>query len=381
MPTTPGLSLLADVRVADFSHALSGPYCTLLLADLGADVVKIEPPSGDQSRGWGPPFVGQDSLYFASVNRSKRSVVLDLKTEADRSQALEIIAGSDVMIENWAPGTAERLGLAPKDVRRLNSRLVYCSISGFGKDADVGLGYDQVVQGTSGVMTLTGPEGHPTKVGIPVADLASGMFAALAILGSLIDVRKTRTGRTVDVSMQDSMLSLLTYQAAIALNTGSTPRAPGNSHPTIAPYGSFEAADGWLNLCVGTDGQFNRFCHALLGPELADDPRFATNSARCDHRDALEQIIHEAFGGRSTASVLGILAEANVPAGPVRSVQEALNDPLVRPHGMILTYRDETSGEAQVVNSPWKFDGRAPTLRLRPPRLGEHTRDVLHEGA
>jgi formyl-CoA transferase len=381
MPTTPGLSLLADVRVADFSHALSGPYCTLLLADLGADVVKIEPPSGDQSRGWGPPFVGQDSLYFASVNRSKRSVVLDLKTAADRSQALEIIARSDVMIENWAPGTAERLGLAPKDVRRLNSRLVYCSISGFGKDADVGLGYDQVVQGTSGVMTLTGPEGHPTKVGIPVADLASGMFAALAILGSLIDVRKTRTGRTVDVSMQDSMVSLLTYQAAIALNTGSTPRAPGNSHPTIAPYGSFEAADGWLNLCVGTNGQFSRFCHALLGPELADDPRFATNSARCDHRDALEQIIREAIGGRSTASVLRILAEANVPAGPVRNVQEALNDPLLRPRGMILTYRDETSGEAQVVNSPWKFDGMAPTLRLRPPRLGEHTRDVLHEGA
>ncbi|HEX3931805.1 MAG TPA: CoA transferase [Nocardioides sp.] len=373
----PGLSLLGDVRVADFSHALSGPYCTLLLADLGADVVKIEPPSGDQSRGWGPPFVGPDSLYFASVNRSKRSVVLDLKTEAGRAQALEIVSRSDVMLENWAPGTAERLGLGADEVRARNPGLVYCSISGFGKDADAGMGYDQVVQGTSGVMSLTGAEGHPTKVGIPVADLSSGMFAALAVLGALLEVRRTGTGRTIDVSMHDSMVALLTYQAAIALNTGEAPRASGNGHPSITPYGVYETADGRFNLCVGTDAQFRRLCHALLGSEVAQDPRFATNATRCAHRDALEGLIDQTVGVLTTAAVLDLLAEARVPAGPVRPLHQTLADPLLRRRDMVLGYRDEASTEALVINSPWKFDGRAPTLRRPPPRLGADTRAVL----
>jgi len=380
MPPAPGPNVLSDVRVADFSHALSGPYCSLLLADMGADVIKIEPPNGDQSRRWGPPFDGPDSLYFASVNRSKRSVVLDLKAEADRAHALEIISGSDVMIENWAPGTSDRLGLAPEAVRRVNPRLVYCSISGFGKEAGAGMGYDQVVQGTSGVMSLTGPEGHPTKLGIPVADLTSGMFAAVAILGALMEVKRTGAGRTIDISMQDSMVALLTYQAAITLNTGAAPRAAGNSHPSIAPYGIFEAADGAFNLCVGTNDQFARLCHALLGSQLVDDPRFVTNTSRCENRDALEQVIRETVGSRSTGGVLRILAEASVPAGPVRSVQETLDDPQLRQRDMILSYSGDASRPQLVVNSPWKFDGAAPTLRRPPPRLGEHTRDLLPGG-
>src|SRR5438105_3927785 len=260
---------LEGVRILDFTHALAGPYCTLLLGDLGADVVKVEPPEGDQSRRWGPPFVNGESSYFMSVNRNKRSVVLDLKSEKGRDSAQRLALASDVVVENFRPGTAARLGLGPEQLRGLKPELIYASISGYGQGRPDLVGYDQIAQGTSGVMSLTGPpDGPPTKVGVPIGDICAGMFAAHAILAALIERQRTGTGRVVDVCLNDSLLALHTYQAGRLFATGEAPVREGSHHATIAPYGTFATQDGEINIGVGSDEQYRRFCQALEAPEL-----------------------------------------------------------------------------------------------------------------
>jgi crotonobetainyl-CoA:carnitine CoA-transferase CaiB-like acyl-CoA transferase len=311
---------LEGIRVLDLTHALAGPYCTLVLADLGADVIKLEPPEGDQARAWGPPFMGEgertESSYFLSVNRNKRSVVLDLKSDAGRRAATILALASDVVVENFRPGTASRVGLGPEQLRAAKPELVYASISGFGQDWPSLAGYDQIAQGTSGLMSLTGAPGTgPQKVGVPIGDIAAGMFAAHAVLGALVGRHLEGGGRTIDVALNDSLLALLTYQGGRYFATGETPGQGGNHHATIAPYGTFATQDGHLNIAVGSDGQFARFCDAIAAPELLADARFGTNGDRQARRDELAREIEDRLAAASTQAWLERLQRAGVPAG------------------------------------------------------------------
>src|ERR1700682_5115320 len=289
----PETSLPLDgIRVLDLTHALAGPYCTMLLGDLGADVIKLEPPTGDHSRQWGPPFIGSESSYFLSVNRNKRSVVLDLKHAAARSAARALALASDVVVESFKPGTAERLGLGPKELRKRKPDLVYASISGYGQKQPTLAGYDQIAQRASGLMSLPGTaEGPPLKVGVPVGDITAGMFAAHAILAALVARARTGKGAYIDVALNDALLALHTYQAGRFFATGDAPGREGNHHATIAPYGPFKVRDGFINVAVGCDTQYQRFSEALDAPELASDPRFTTNAQRQEARSELTQEI------------------------------------------------------------------------------------------
>lgn len=378
------LAVLADVRVVDFTQALSGPYCTLMLADLGADVVKVESPGrGDDSRHWGPPNVGEDAAYFMAVNRNKRSVTLDLKDPADLDAARALIAGADVVVENWRPGTADRLGLGARELRAEFPSLIVCSISGFGQNAGPRSGYDQIVQGTSGVMSLTGPIGEPTKWGVPVGDIAAGMFAAYAIAAALYERRATGSGRTIDIAMQDCLVSMLTHHGARYLNGGAVPTSHGNSHPTIAPYGLFRTADAHINICVGNDSQFRRFCEALGCEHLSRDSRFVTNPDRLAHKAELLDEIDRILAVRDAQSVLDDLDRVGVPAGRVAGVADVLDAPETAARGMVLEFdrpdcgtatgASEARGEkVRVLNTPFAIDGEMAGVRMPPPRLGEH---------
>jgi crotonobetainyl-CoA:carnitine CoA-transferase CaiB-like acyl-CoA transferase len=379
-PGATGLGLLDGIRVVDFTQALSGPYATMMLADLGADVVKVEAPGrGDDARHWGPPFIGTDAAYFMSVNRNKRSAALDLKQPAGLAAARELIARADVMVENWRPGTATRLGLDPAALREQNPGLIVCSISGYGQDGNSRAGYDQIVQGTSGVMSLTGPDGRPTKWGVPAGDIAAGMFAATAIIAALYERRATGRGRDLDIAMQDSLIAMLTHQGARYLTTGELPPKDENGHSAIAPYGMFEASDGYLNICVGNDAQFQRMCEALDLAPLGRDQRFATNSQRLAHKDALLAELGTRLLQLTGAEAITRLERAGVPVGPVNDLAAVLNDPEVRRREMVVPIEREGHGRAEVVNGPWKVDGRSSVVYRQPPRLGEHTEEILAE--
>jgi len=375
-----GLGQLAGVRVVDFSQALSGPYCTLMLADLGADVIKIENPDrGDDSRHWGPPFVGADAAYFMSVNRNKRSVACDLKDPAGLRIVTELVQTADVVVENWRPGTAARLGVGAERLRATNPRLVYCSISGYGQDRGPLSGYDQIVQGTSGVMPMTGPPGVPTKWGVPIGDIAAGMFAAASITAVLLERERTGTGRVIDIAMQDSLVSMLTHHAARHLHTGVVPPSDHNGHSTIVPYGTFRTADGFVNVCVGNDSQFHRLCEALDRRDLAADPRFATNPLRVTAKQDLLAVVDPIFAALTTAQVVAALERVGVPVGAVRDIGEVLADPATAQRHMLLDFDRADVAGVRVVNTPWKIDDAAPSVRRPPPRLGEHTDEVLGE--
>jgi crotonobetainyl-CoA:carnitine CoA-transferase CaiB-like acyl-CoA transferase len=372
---------LHGIRVLDFSHALAGPYCTMLLGDLGADVIKVEPPEqGDHARQWGPPFINGESSYFLSVNRNKRSVVLDLKSAAGRAAAEALAARSDVIVENFKPGTASRLGLGPAELRARKPALIYASISGYGQQQPELAGYDQIAQGTSGLMSITGePDGAPTKVGVPVGDITAGMFAAHAVLAALLERSRTGEGRTIDVALNDSLLALLTYQAGRLFATGEAPVREGNHHGTIAPYGTFAVADGFLNLAVGSDAQYRRFCEALEAPELRDDPRFQTNAQRQAARAALTREIEGRLTARPRAYWLDRLTTHGIPAGPILDLGEAFASPLATARSMRVEVDHPVAGRISQVGAPWKLDGEASPVRRPPPALGQHTAEVLHE--
>jgi formyl-CoA transferase len=377
---SPVSNMLRGVRVIDFTQALSGPYCTLMLADLGADVIKVEDPeSGDQSRSWGPPFKGSDSTYFLSVNRNKRGVAFDLRTEEGLENAYELIRGADVVVQNWRPGTSARIGLDYSSLRAINSRLIYCSITGFGPDNDERPGYDQIVQGTAGAMTITGPPGSPTKWGIPVADIAAGMFAATAIVSGLYSRTKSGSGCRIDIGMEDSLIAMMTHHAARWLATGTAPVSPANDHPSIVPYGMFKAADSEVNICVGSDAQFQRMCEVLGMAEFASDPRFRTNPERVANRSELVDAIAERVCALPADVVVERLTAMKVPAGRVRHLDEVLTDPEVRARGMITKLTRSDFGEFEVPNGPWRVNGVTSGVRLSPPLLGEHTETVLAE--
>ncbi|WP_032402315.1 CaiB/BaiF CoA transferase family protein [Rhodococcoides fascians] len=371
---------LDGVRVLDFTQALSGPYCTMMLADLGADVIKIERPGlGDDARHWGPPFIGGDAAYFMSVNRNKRSTEFDLKNANHIATILDLVKTADVVVENWRPGTAERLGLGPDTLLEVNPRLVFCSISGFGQDQGTRSGYDQIVQGTSGVMSMTGPKGSPTKWGVPVGDISAGMFAATAIIAALHERHRTERGKVIDIAMQDCLISMLTHQATRYLTTDVLPPNDGNGHSTIAPYGLFETSDGFVNICVGNDSQFVRFCAGLGFDDLGADERYRTNPLRLAHRDDLLPDLEKRLTSITTAEVIDKLEACGVPVGPVRNFEQVFDNPEVAERDMLVTVEREGTEPFRLPNGPWRFDGRSAIPRAAPPRLGEHTDEVLAE--
>jgi formyl-CoA transferase len=376
-----GRSPLDGVRVLDLTQALAGPYCTMVLGDLGADVIKVEVPGrGDDTRLWGPPFVGGESTYFLSINRNKRSAALNLKSEGGRRALLDILSECDVLVENFRPGTAARLGLGRGEVRELFPQLVYCSVSGFGQDGAPRAGYDQIIQGTAGLMSITGfPDGLPVKLGVPISDIVAGMFAAHAVLAALFDRERTGQGRDIDVAMQDSVIALLTFQASRFLATGQSPGREGNHHPVIAPYGTFETADGYINVCVGNDAQWERFCSALGAGELAAKKSFATNPDRLANRSALHDVIEPLLKERTTEDLLERLEKAGVPAGAIRSLDEVFADDEVLKREMRIDFDHPAAGRISVAGAPWKLDGSSAKMRRPPPVLGQDTKEVLME--
>ena len=365
---------LAGVRVLDLSRVLAGPYCTMVLADLGADVVKVErPEGGDETRTWGPPFAGGESAYFLSVNRGKRSCAIDLAAPEGRELALELCAGADVVVENFRAGGAERLGVGPAQVRERNPGVVYCSISGFGSEREPRgrPGYDFVAQAESGLMSITGPEeGPPYKVGVAVVDVLAGLHASTAILAAL----HRGGGELIEVPLLDSAFAGLVNVAQSALVTGREPERHGNAHPNIVPYEDFSTASGRIAVAAPNDGLFRALCSVLGRDELAADPRFATNADRVEHRVELVALLSERFAGRPAEDWLAALEQAGVPAGKVRTVGDALAGA-----GTATTRVDHpTAGELRMVASPIRTEG--PRAEPGPPPLlGQHTAEVLRE--
>ncbi|MEV6247910.1 CoA transferase [Streptomyces sp. NPDC051742] len=370
---------LSGIVVADFGRVLAGPYMTMLLADLGADVIKIERPgSGDDTRAWGPPFADGEATYFLGVNRNKRSVALDLTDPGDLAAARAIVDRADVLVENFRPGTMEKLGLAYEDVRATNPGIVYCSVTGFGTAEGAHLpGYDLLVQAMGGLMSVTGePGGQGTKAGVALVDVITGLHAGLGVLAALRHRERTGEGQRVEVSLLGSLLSALTNQASAHLGAGVVPRAMGNRHPSIAPYEVFEAQDRPLVLAVGNDRQFRALCERLGLPGLADDPRFVTNTARVAHRDELIAALAGPLAARTADSWFEELTAAGVPCGPINDLAAAFE--LADRLGLAPRVPESAAGPGQVAH-PIRLDATPPAYRTAPPRLGEHTEDLLAE--
>jgi crotonobetainyl-CoA:carnitine CoA-transferase CaiB-like acyl-CoA transferase len=368
---------LAGVRVADLSRVLAGPYCTMVLADLGADVVKVErPEGGDETRSWGPPFAGGEAAYYLSVNRNKRSCALDLAQDDGRALALELCARADIVIENFKLGGADRLGVGYEQVRQRHPQVVYCSITGFGSERTPPgrPGYDFVAQAETGLMSITGAEdGPPYKVGVALVDVLTGLHAAAAVLGAL----HGGEGARIEVPLLDSGLAGLVNVAQNALVTGSEPERHGNAHPNIVPYQDFETASGRIAVAAANDGLFRALCSVLGVPELPDDDRFVTNAARVEHRSDLIPLLQERLAQRAAEDWLTDLDAAGVPAGKVRSVPDALAAAAAAGRSATHTVDHPTAGALELVASPiWGATRPDPTP---PPLLGEHTREVLAE--
>ena len=374
---------LAGVKVLDLTRVLAGPFATMLLGDAGAEVVKVEPPNGDETRQWGPPWAGGESAYYLCINRNKRSICLDLAKPGGLAILRRLASQADVVIENYKHGTMEKWGLGYEEVlRRENPGLVYASITGFGRSGPYAPlpGYDTIVEAMGGLMSITGePEGEPVKVGVAIIDIVTGCLAAWGVSAALADRARTGHGRRVDLSLMDSALSLLINQASSYLIGGTVPGRYGNAHPTIVPYQTFPTAEGTLMVGTANDRQYARFCRVIGLPELAEDERFRTNRQRVINREALLPLIEVALLARTAAEWNDLCWQAGVPVGPVRDIAQAFADPHVIERGMVTTVAHPTAGEVPMVVSPVRFDDVAPEPRRYPPLLGEHTAEVLTE--
>ena len=379
----PGPGPLDGLTIVDLTRVLSGPYCTMLLGDMGARVVKVEHPGrGDDTRAWGPPFVGRESAYFLSINRNKESVSLDFKDPDGRRVLDRLIARADVLVENFRPGAMARLGLDYAALAPTHPRLVFCSISGFGQNGprrDLP-GYDAVIQAEGGLMSVTGAADGPAfRVGVAVTDMVAGLLAVQGILLALLARERTGRGQDVDISMLDGVISLLSYHASIYLTTGSESRRVGNRHATIAPYDTFAASDGELFLAVGNDDQFQRFCPVAGLDHLLTDDRFATNPRRVANEAALRALVAPVIQRRTRDQWIRELTAAGVPCGAVRTVPEALADPQVAARHMIEEVEHAVLGSMKVLGTPIKLSDTASSIRSAPPTLGQHTDAVLRE--
>ncbi|HEY2379797.1 MAG TPA: CoA transferase [Terriglobia bacterium] len=372
---------LEDLFVVDLSRILSGPVCTMLMADMGAEVIKIEPPPlGDDSRQWGPPFIGGISTYFLAVNRNKKSLGLNLKAEAGRRILWKLIERADVIVENFRPGVLDKLGFGYEAVAKANPRTVYCSISGFGQTGPYRErpGYDVIAQGESGMMDLTGfPDGPPAKLGASLADIVAGLYAFNGICLALLARHKTGKGQRVDVSLLDGMVSTLAYHALIYLSTGRSPRRAGTRHPSIVPYESFKVTDGFVNIAVTNQKQWENFCEVLGFPEMAHDARFESMKARLANYGELRPMINRVVSKMTRSEVMEAMSKVGIPAGPINTVAEILEDPHIRAREMVVELTHPEYGPLKMLGIPIKLSDTPGAAEKAPPKFGEHNLQVL----
>jgi len=374
---------LEGIKVLDLSRALAGPYCTMMLADMGAEVIKIEMPErGDDSRAWSPPFVEGESAYFISVNRNKKSMTLNLKKEKSVEIIHRLINQADVLIENFRPGTMEKLSLSYDEVKEINPKIIYCSISGFGQDGPYRLlpGMDQVLQGMGGLMSITGePGGPPVKVGVAVADIAGGMFAAYGIVVALFNRETGGKGQMIDISLLDCQVAWLTYRAGSFFASGEIPKPLGSGHPVIVPYQAFKAKDVYVNVAAGNDQLWQKFCKALGLENIMNEQRFATNAMRVKNREEIIEIIGEVIRTKKADEWLKILTEAGVPCGPIYNMDKIFSDPQVLHREMVKELEHPTAGKVKVTGIPSKLSNTPGEILTAPPVLGQHTKEILSE--
>lgn len=374
---------LDGIRVLDLTRVLAGPYCTMFLGDLGAEVVKIEQPGlGDDTRSWGPPFQGGESAYFLCVNRNKRSVTLDLRTPDGIELLRRLALEADVLMENFRPGTLAGWGLSEAEIRRDNPRLVYASLSAFGSSGPMKdrPGYDLAVQAWGGLMSITGSaDGEPSKVGVAIIDVVAGLMLGSSIAAALYAREQTGEGQRIETSLMEAEIASLINAGSNYLVTGKVPGRWGNAHPNIVPYQSFPTADGHLVVAVANEAIWARFCEGVGKPELAADPRFDTNAHRVENRGVLIALLDDMFRGLPGREWIELLNDAGVPCSPVQDIRQVFDSPQVRATGMLREIDHPTAGKVRMAGLPVKFSGTPASIRLAPPRLGEHNEQVLKD--
>ncbi|MFC7392776.1 CaiB/BaiF CoA transferase family protein [Scopulibacillus cellulosilyticus] len=374
---------LSGIRVVDLSRVLAGPYCTMILGDLGAEVIKIEAPGGnDDTRGWGPPYVKGESAYYLCTNRNKKGLTLNLKSEKGKDILRRLIKGSDVLIHNFKTGTMEKWGLDYESLKSDHPELVYCHISGFGETGPLSklAGYDFAIQAMSGFMSITGSEDSgPTKVGVAITDVLTGLYANIAVQSALLERAKSGLGQAIDISLYDAAISGLVNTASNYLVSGKIPKRLGNYHPNITPYQTFKTKDGEMVVAVGNDRQFQLFADCINAPELKEDPRFIKNSDRMSYREELEALILEKLTQENTDKWIRLCREKGIPCAPIQEIDEVFQDPHVRAREMVIEM-DHTNGEKiSMVGSPLKMSRTKVSYELPPPMVGEHTDEILKQ--
>ena len=382
------LRALGDIRVLDISRALAGPFCTMMLGDLGADVIKVERPGrGDESRSWGPPFLGEpseaypgESAYYLAINRSKRSLTVNLKDPAGQEIIKQLAAKSDVLVENFRTGVLDKMGLGYKQLHDQNPRLVYCSISGYGRTGPYAErpGYDFIIQAEGGIMGITGPEeGPPSRVGVSIVDITTGMFASTAILAALRARDVTGEGQLLDLSLLDSVAAILANVASNYLAGGIEPRRMGNAHFNIAPYEVYRARDRWFTLAALNARQWHMLCEVVERPEIEDDPRFVSNQDRVANREALAELLNEAFSSRDADEWLAKLQAVGLPCGPINTIPDVFDHPQAEARDLKVAVEHPTIGVLEMPGIPYKLSNTPAEVHRPPPLLGEHTEEIL----
>jgi crotonobetainyl-CoA:carnitine CoA-transferase CaiB-like acyl-CoA transferase len=374
---------LSDIRVLDFTRILAGPFCTMKLGDMGAEVIKIEQPEkGDDTRSWGPPFINRESAYFLAVNRNKKSLTLDIKSKDGKEIIRKLLKQSDAVVENFRAGVMEKLGFGYKQVKKINPNIIYCSISGYGQTSSRSHqpSYDLIVQGESGLMDVTGfPDGPPTKVGISLADVTAGNLAFEGILLALFHRQRTGKGQLVDISLLDGLLSLFAYQTQIALSSNQKVTRKGNRHPTIVPYETFATSDEYINIAVGSETHWKNFCKTIGRRDLAEHSDFATNSKRVQNREKLEAVLIPLLKTKSRSEWESLFTNADVPVGRINSVEEALHQSSLVERQMILDLQHPAIGALKMVGNPIKLSSLRKAPFAPPPSLGQHTKQILKQ--
>jgi len=372
---------LSGVRVLDLTRVVAGPYCSMFLGDLGAEVVKVEQPgAGDDTRGWGPPFAGGESAYYLCINRNKQSLTLDLKSQRAIELLRQLVKAADVILENFRPGTMERLGLGEKELREINPRLIYASLTGFGADGPMSdwPGYDLIVQAWGGLMSITGtPDGEPVKVGVAIIDLVAGLMLGKAITAALFAREKIGVGQRIDTSLLEAEVASLINVGSNYLVGGKVPSRWGNAHPNIVPYQNFQTADGYLVIGVASEVIWQRFCEAIGQTDLIEDSRFADNSKRVENRSELIALLSQIFLQRRNDAWFKLLTDAEVPCSPVQTVDQVFQAPQVLQRDMLIEVDHPTAGKVRMAGIPVKFSVTPATVRLPPPLLGEHNETIL----
>ncbi|MGQ9586360.1 MAG: CaiB/BaiF CoA transferase family protein [Anaerolineae bacterium] len=381
MSNLPDSAALSGLLVLDLSRVLAGPYCTMILGDLGAEVIKVEVPGqGDETRQWGPPWAGGESAYYLSANRNKKSITLNLKSERGRDIARELARRADILVENFRTGTMEGWGLGYESLQAINPGLVYCSITGYGPDGPYKdrPGYDFVIQAEGGIMSITGPEeGPPYKVGVAIVDITAALFACIAILAALQERSRSGQGQRIDVSLLESQVAWLANVASNYLVSGERPKRYGNAHPNVVPYEAFETADGYVTLGIGNDRQYQTFCREAGCEYLAEDPRFATNPDRVQNRATLIPLLQEVFRRKTTEEWIRLFFEMGIPGGPINTVDQVFQHPQVQARGMVVEVPHPAAGAVRLVRSPLNLSRTPTRVRSHPPLVGEHTGEVL----